>query len=249
MDYLPRLDEHAYPAAVTRLVVLGDPHGSLAGLAGVLEREAGPGVAFVSAGDNLGYADGPTSAELCRRLEALGARSVYGNHEAWMAEDGRLSVASYAALERRHLTPEALAWCAALPQRLRLSWAAAPGLRVVVRHTLGEGWDYVGTGNAHLLAGDEGVDLVFVGHSHGAAVHAVGPEETCSRRLALDGEEERLEVPLSPGVPLVVDAGSLAIPGYHPEPPRPDLATYAALDLVERRVELRAFPKATSAPS
>lgn len=86
-----RTDGILVPRAVTRLVVLGNPHGDLAGLEAVLARE--PERSY-SAGDNIGYAGGPASFFDCASpLESLGIASVYGNHEAWLGEDGTLAIA------------------------------------------------------------------------------------------------------------------------------------------------------------
>lgn len=247
MDLSLRTDTVDLPATTTRLVVLGDPHGDLAGLDGVLAREGGADVAFFSVGDNVGYAGGPTSSELCRRLRDRGVRSVSGNHEEWMRDDGSLAIVSVPGLPRT-LETDALAWCAQLPFRLRVRAGAAPDLAIAVVHTIVEEgkrprWDYVSAENANVVADVESADVVFVGHSHGPAIYVVARNGSVeARRLDLDADAP-VRVKLARGSRTVVDAGSLARPGYHPEPGRFDRATYAVLDLSARTLSLHVFSK------
>lgn len=62
-------------------------------------------------------------------------------------------------------------------------------------------------------------------------------------RLDLE-KGEPLTVFVEPGLKYVVDAGSLARPGFHPEPGRFDLGTYAVRDLGRRVIALHAVGKA-----
>ncbi|MGE0712940.1 MAG: metallophosphoesterase [Planctomycetota bacterium] len=241
-------DRHDYPEGITRLVVLGDPHGDLAALEQVVAREAGPQTAFLSVGDNVGYASGPDSSAFCQRLIELGARSVRGNHEEWISAEGELAIVLPPRHSERRLRPEALAWARALPLALWLRFAAAPRLRVLARHTIGPGWGYVHAGNAAALAYEERAEVVLVGHSHGPSLYAIGEGdpfagEVMRLPLASSGDEQ-IELPLpGPFERLVVDAGSLGRPGHHPEPPALGMASYALLDLVAGTASLRAFVK------
>lgn len=249
---MERSEHLELPGEVRRLIVLGDPHGDLAGLEAVWEREGGTGVALFSVGDNVGYADGLASSAFCRRFRELGGRSVTGNHEHWQGDDDELMIvipprpgADLPPRERWRLDPEAAAWSRALPHRLELKLAGWKGLRVVLRHTIGPGWAYVHSGNAAELAEDEQADLVFVGHSHGPCLYRIAAGERSPDReegLSLTGEEQAL-LEVEPFYRYVVDAGSLARPGYHPEPPVLELATYATLDLETRRLALHALAK------
>ena len=63
-DGKDRTDTLRLPASTARLVVLGDPHGDLIALDLVLAREGKHGTAFVSVGDNVGYADAIVGAPL-----------------------------------------------------------------------------------------------------------------------------------------------------------------------------------------
>jgi hypothetical protein len=240
-----RTDEILVPRAVTRLVVLGDPHGDLAGLEAVLARE--PEAKLLSAGDNIGYAGGPASSRLCSRLESLGIASVYGNHEAWLGEDGTLAIALDTP-ESKRLSPEAQAWCRSLPLCFRVRLEGRPELSVGLTHSIvgdddAPTWEFVSRENVERVAGLGGADLIFIGHSHGPAIYAMAPGRPVQEaRLDFD-DDAPVVVEILPGHRYVVDAGSLARPGHHPHPGRFELATYAALDIAEGRLELHAVRK------
>lgn len=252
---MERSEELELPTEVRRLVILGDPHGDLAALEAVWAKEGGEGVALLSVGDNVGYADGPTSSAFCRRFLELGGRSVTGNHEDWQGEDGELAIViprpqgELVPRERWRVEPEVAAWSRALPHRLELRLAGWRRLRVVLRHTIGPGWAYVHAGNAAELAAAERADVVFVGHSHGACLYRCPEGEPRPDRqegLSLTGEE-LAAFGVEPCYRYVVDAGSLARPGYHPEPPALGLATYATLDVGERQLAIHALRKPSTA--
>ena len=235
---VPRTDDLLLPRGIERLVVLGDPHGDLAGLETVLAREEGPGVAIVSAGDNVGYADGPTSSRLCRLLAGRRIPSVLGNHEAWALDDGELFLVEPPEAPNR-LDEDALAWCRGLPVRLKIRFEDAPGVTVSLVHA--HHGNYVSAENAGALAAEEAASVVFCGHSHGPAIYTVrGAVLAAKARLEPDG---LLDARMAPDARYVVDAGSLGRPGFYPDPERLELATYAALDLRERRLEVRALAK------
>jgi hypothetical protein len=135
--------------------------------------------------------------------------------------------------------------------RLRVRFAAAPDLKVRIAHTIldpgpRQRWPFVSPANVEAFASNEGAQVLLVGHSHGPGVWRLprdpGAEVTLAR-LDLEGDAP-LVVPLEPAVRLVVDAGSLARPGHHPLPGRPDRGTYAVLDVALGRVEVHAFTKA-----
>lgn len=227
------------PASITRLVVLGDPHGDLIGLEEVLAREAGPHVAMFSAGDNVGWADAAASSQLCAVLAARGIRSVTGNHEVW-SEGGRLFMAPPGA--PRQLTPEALAWCEGLPYRLVIVAEALPGLRIHLVHTFDD-WSYVDGDSAERLADVEAADVVFCGHTHRPAVHVIERGRRTKTRKLDPRSKKGVDVRWSPGARYVVDAGSLARPFAARVGPCPERGTYAAFGLVTRTLHLRAVDK------
>ena len=228
------------PAHVTRIVVLGDPHGDIVGLEEVLAREHGPHVAVLSAGDNVGYADAVVSSNLIAALAARGIRSVTGNHEAW-SEAGQLFLSPPGA--PRQLTPEAWAWCQALPYRIRIIADAMPGLRLHLVHSFSD-WSYVEADSAERLADIEQADVIFCGHTHKAAVHVIQRGARKPKVKRLDARSKKgIDVRWEPGARYVVDAGSLGRPTVARLGPVLERGTYAVFDLVTRTIELRAIDK------
>jgi len=228
----------ALPAAVTRLVVLGDPHGDVIGLDEVLRRERNPQTAFVSVGDNVGYADGRLSSEMCALLQAQGIPSVRGNHEAWV-DDGMLKLVSSGPPQ---LTPEALEWLAELPRRIVVKAVACDGLSISVVHAVGE-WSYVNVRNARNLLDTEGTQLVFCGHTHRPTIYTLDREGQATSKRFEPTRKTPMRAALDPGKRYVVDAGSLARPARLRGGMAPERSTYAVLDLVARTVELRGLDK------
>lgn len=228
------------PKKITRLVVLGDPHGDLRGLLGVLEREGGDAAAFVSVGDNVGYADGPTSSRLCEELMRRRIPSVIGNHEEWMDNIGRLAMVHDG--ENWILSPKAFEWSRSLPYRIRFIMQSAPHLSVSVVHSLKSpiDWKFIKPVNVSLLKEQENTDLVFCGHSHGPKIFS----EECIR-LNLLKEKDQASVDLTANQQYVVDAGSMGRPAYFPDPMHLERATYAVLDIKKNSVTIRSFKKKT----
>lgn len=240
----PRLTDRTevlqLPEHVTRLVVLGDPHGDIIGLEEVLAREHGPHVAVLSAGDNVGYGDAVVSSNFIAALAARGIRSVTGNHEMW--SDGGLLFLSPPGAPRQ-LTPEAWAWCQALPYRIRIVAAAMPALRLHLVHSFSD-WSYVDADSAERLADIEQADVVFCGHTHKAAVHVIERGARKPKVKRLDARSKKgIDVRWQPGARYVVDAGSLGRPTVARVGPVLERGTYAVFDLVSRTFELRSIDK------
>ena len=174
-------------------------------------------MAFVSVGDNIGYADGRLSSFFCQVLEERGIPSVYGNHEDW-SRSGRLFLSPPGL--PRDLSPEALTWCQGLPYRLRVEGhpALAGGVHVV--HTLPD-WAYVRADSAVRLADREEARIVFCGHSHKPAIYALGRRATPGARPP-PGPPRRRAGPgrSGPGDPLRRRRG---LPGAPAAPARRDL--------------------------
>jgi predicted phosphodiesterase len=235
---MERTDLLTLPATKKRIVVLGDPHGDLFGLTEVLEREDRPEVQIFSAGDNIGYADGPTSSELCRILREKKIPSVFGNHEAW-SPTGKLFLSPPEL--PRDLSSEAHEWCRGLPYRIRIEAAAAPGLRLALVHTVPE-WNYVGPDNARSFSLDEDADVIFSGHTHRPAIFTIAEDRVSVEYASLSPKKSPLRVLLEKGKRYIADAGSLARPnqGFKAQHER---GSYAALDLEKGILEVHAFSK------
>jgi predicted phosphodiesterase len=223
------------PASKKRIVVLGDPHADIIALVMVLEREERPEVQIFSAGDNIGYADGPTSSELCRLLAERKIPSVQGNHEAW-SPPGRI----FLGPPPLELTPAADAFCRELPYRIRIEAEAAPGLKLTLVHTV-PGWNYVTPESAHAFSLEEDAHVVFTGHTHRPAVFTIG-ESVQVDYASLSPKKSPLRVPLDPAKRYIADAGSIARPnqGFKAQLEK---GSYAALDLESRTLEVHAFSK------
>jgi predicted phosphodiesterase len=233
---MERTDTVELPESKKRIVVLGDPHGDLIAMIEVLEREDRPEVQIFSAGDNIGYADGPTSSELCRLLQERKIPSVTGNHEAW-SKDGKL----FLGPAPTQLTPEADAFCKGLPYRLKIVAKAAPELSLVLVHTV-PNWDYVSPENARNFSLTEGADIVFSGHTHRPGVYTITDERISLENASLSPKKSPLRVPMTKGARYIADAGSIARPnqGFKSQLEK---GSYAALDLEKRVLEIHAFSK------
>ncbi|WP_051553858.1 metallophosphoesterase family protein [Desulfobulbus elongatus] len=102
-----------------RLAVLADIHGNYRALAAVLADIAQVGVDRIfSLGDNIGY--GPEPEEVVRTLLEHRIVSVMGNHELALVNRSYCSrlhatARDSLALTRSLLSPDSLAWLAALP--------------------------------------------------------------------------------------------------------------------------------------
>jgi predicted phosphodiesterase len=237
---MERTETVALPASKKRIVVLGDPHGDLLALMEVLEREDRPEVQIFSAGDNIGYTDGPTSSELVRLLREKKIPSVEGNHEAWTPTRRLFLPAPPGPPD---LTDEAHEWCRALPRRIRIEAAAAPDLKITLRHTLdGDDWDYVSPENARGFLIDEEADVIFSGHTHRPAIFTIDEEKIAVEHASLSPKKSPLRVTLAAGKRYIADAGSLARPsqGFRSQLEK---GSYAALDLEKRVLEIHAFSK------
>jgi predicted phosphodiesterase len=235
-----RCETLSLPSSVKRVVILGDPHGDLVALELLLERELRADTAFVSVGDNVGYADGRTSSYFCQLLVEHKIHSVVGNHEDGCLEDGRLQLSPPGL--PRDLTPEALEFCRGLPHRLRIESEALGDLTVGVVHTLPD-WAYVKADNAERLAQIEGTALTFCGHTHRPALYTLKATGGVGVRRFDPRGSAPLSATLDPEARLVVDAGSLAKPARPRGSPCPEHGTYAVLDLEALTVRLEVIDK------
>jgi predicted phosphodiesterase len=119
------------------LAILSDLHGNLPALEAVL-ADLGTADGVVCCGDLVGYY--PEAPAVVDRIRGLGAVVVRGNHELMVT--GARAVppdrARYyaTAAARRALSPDQLAWLAALPSSARLE---RDGLALEVRHA--SPWD------------------------------------------------------------------------------------------------------------
>lgn len=233
------------PPEVTRIVVLGDPHGDLIALEQVLLQESRPDTLILSAGDNVGYSDASVSSYLCQVLEERKIRSVRGNHEAW-SHEGTLFHAPPGL--PRQLSEVALRWINSLPARIRIRAAARPQTSVVLTHSLPD-WAYVNAKSARRFLDLEQADLLLCGHTHRPAIYSLGPRARQATSKRFDPRSKTpLRVELQPNKRYVCDAGSLARPSRPRRGKQPggiclEFGTYALLDLEAGALELRSVDK------
>lgn len=147
-----------------RIAVLSDIHANLPALDAVL-ADAGEVDAVWHLGDVVGY--GPEPDAVVARLREVGAEGVRGNHDAaacggseidWFNPDARRAM----EWTRAAISPEAVAWLSALPERRLLE-----GVDLVHGSPREPIWEYITTSgvalaNMALLEGPMGLH----GHTH-----------------------------------------------------------------------------------
>lgn len=238
---------------IRRLVVLGDPHGDVAGLTAIVERERGPTTQLLCVGDAVGYGDGPSSSQVCATLQHLGVPTVEGNHEAWADPYGFLAIV--ADPERpRYLTEEALAWINGLPHRIEVTRHDGAPVATLIHSIREPCWDWIGPENAPQVAADlHHPRLILSGHSHRPKLLHVAPGRWLAEHAPFDFlHEDALRRPLPTEGTLIVDAGSIGRPDPTELNLGPDyrgrrwgdwFGTYAVVELERGVVTLRRWVK------
>lgn len=227
-----------------KLAIISDIHGNLLALRAVLADAARQGVdQTVNLGDIL---SGPLQpAETADLLMALNLPTIKGNHERQLlAALGRpapeidpLDSDGYAALQ---VSAEQTAWVAALPTQFALT---------------SDVWLCHGTPASDLEYWLETVVAGFGDHGH-PGVRAASPGEVaarlgaCAYPVVLCGHTHVPRI-VQCGSTLVVNPGSVGLPGYEDDHPFPHViengaphARYAVLEKTAHgwQVELRAVP-------
>jgi len=148
-----------------RILVLSDLHANLTALDTVLSTVKGRWNSCVCLGDVVGY--GPDPDEVTTRVRELNATTIRGNHDK--AATGLMDTSDFnpvakAAIDWTHdkLSPENLAWLAALPQG-----PLETGGIVLVHGAFQDEDEYVFT-PAQALDGllDSTAAVTFFGHTH-----------------------------------------------------------------------------------
>lgn len=252
--WIPRADAPAQPpvrlvlpAHVTRLVVLGDPHGDLDGVARVVAHEDDGRTLPVCVGDVVGYADGPTSSALCAWLAERHIPTVQGNHEDWALPTGTLAILATRHAPRQ-LTDAAHSWIDALPHALDLRDARDQPVALVVHSIREPAWDWIDLHNVAAYAGVLGRPrLILAGHSHRPKLLHVDGHVT---RTAFDFRRDAsVEGYLPTEGTLVLDAGSVGRPSAYESGAEADgdewrhWIVYGVVDLTRRTVSLRRLPR------
>jgi len=220
-----------------RIAVIADIHGNVAALEAVLDDIAARGVAEVLClGDCASGMMWP--GETTALLMARGIPTVRGNHDRWITEHGPDHKPGQDAVAFAETTADQRDWLLRLPGRI----VPAPG--VLACH----GTPYSDTQN--LLEDPVGGRLVPAPLE---VVRGRLGEDGMAARLVLCGHSHQASVVRVPDGPLVVNPGSLGLPGFritrgehpHVAEARSPHARYAMLTLDEGgadKVDLLAVP-------
>lgn len=171
------------------VAILADVHGNVAAMAAVLADLAGrPHDETVVAGDLVLF--GPRPAEALTRLQELGAPTISGNTDRFLAAaDPPPDVAPFVEWARARVGPEGVAWLAALPfaHRVTPPGGSSPGDDLLVVHATPTdvdavlilerdpvaGWEVTPEAAAQRLVGDAEANLILYGHIHYASAGTV----------------------------------------------------------------------------
>lgn len=235
------------PDHVSRLIVLGDPHGALETVRSIFQREMTPQSMAVCVGDVVGYENGPASSALATFLRDSGVPTVEGNHEAWVRHDGKLSIVEDRDADRQ-LSEEAVSWLRSLPSQIEFRRPTREDALAVMVHSIRyPRWDWLSSSNAcDFLRSLGDPRLVLSGHSHRPKFIGSGPGYGTFMD-AFDFEKDNaLEAVLPDQGSLIVDAGSVGRAEVEPhlrsEKPRrraSRFGTYAVIDFDGQSATLR----------
>ncbi len=181
-----------------RLAVITDIHGNVAALEAALVDIAARGIQQVLClGDVASGMGWP--AETIALLQQRGIPCVRGNHDRYVAEAVAEQVRGQDGIAFHHTTPDQRAWLGELPRLLHL-----PG-GVLACHGTPD------SDTANLL--EEARGGIFI-PSPLADVRTRLGTAGMAARVVLCGHSHRSEVMQVPGGPLVVNPGSLGLPGF-----------------------------------
>ncbi len=233
---------------INRLVILGDPHGDLAGVEKVYEIEERADTFICCVGDVVGYADGPASSRLCRFFEGRGTPTVEGNHEDWVRPSGRLAIVTEG--NESKLSREAHAWIKNLPESIRLARDDGEVMAIITHSIRDRGWDWINQDNAHAFVKTLGSPrLVFAGHSHRPKFITISGDNGVSCESFDFREADSFEKAVPKIGTLLIDTGSIGRPEATERANtklRHDgrrFGTYAVVDIGAERVSLRRIVK------
>lgn len=231
-----------------RLVVLGDPHGDVAGVTAALAREAGPRTVPLCVGDVIGHADGAQSSALVELMRARGVACVQGNHEEWFMR-GQELVFLYDPLAEKKLAPAAASWVNALPQMIEVTVGPSIDPVAVIVHSISQPfWENVEPHAVpRLMRALPGLRLVIIGHTHCPRFMRWTPGERAGETPFPFERVDEVETALpddGEAGTLIVDAGSIASPvptmsGLR----KKGFGTYAVVDLAAGTATLRRIVK------
>ena len=204
------------------IAIIADIHGNLPALQAVLSDIGRRGLRrIVNLGDCV---SGPLWPREClERLQSEGIPSLRGNHDRWVAEDGR---GSWDAFARQQLDAAQVGWLGRLPIRL----APLPG--VIACHGRPD------DDNAYLL--EEVVDGRLAAAAPATVAARLGPTEATVLLCAHSHQPGLLGLPDGR---MVLNPGSVGCPAYadptapaHVSETGSPFACYAIADIAEGRI-------------
>ncbi|WP_243368442.1 metallophosphoesterase family protein [Fundidesulfovibrio soli] len=214
------------------MIVLSDIHANLEALEAVLAdiRATGAQGPMVFLGDMVGYGADPEA--VVRRVRALGALAVQGNHEAGVSDEGRARRFNPVAWDvvrwtREHLSSESREWLAGLPRFLSLD-----GCRLVhgmPPQSVDKYLFQTEEADVRAIMGNLQEPVSFVGHTHLLRLVSLGPGDEYSSKRLVCGVRV-----LEPGARHMVNCGAVGQPrdgDCH--------AKYVVYDPAARELEVR----------
>jgi len=217
-----------------RLAVIADIHGNVAALEAVLDDIAARGAdATICLGDIASGQCWPR--ETVEMLQESGIPCIRGNHDRWISEHDPATMGKQDRLAYEELSASQRDWLMGLPETL----TPAPG--VLACH---------GTPSSDVQNLIEEVIAERLRPAPMAVLRERLGGEGMAARVVLCGHSHRTGMVQVPGGPLVVNPGSLGLPGFrisrepaHRQEAGTPHARYAVLDLdaAQVRVELLAI--------
>jgi predicted phosphodiesterase len=181
-----------------RIAVITDIHGNARALEAVLADIAARGADLtICLGDIASGAGWP--AETVEMLQAAGIPCIRGNHDRWISEQDPAEMGLQDRVAHAGLAPAQRAWLMALPTSLE----PAPGVLAV--H---------GTPSSDVENLIEEVVAERLRPAPVAVLRARLGEAGMAARLVLCGHSHRAGMVQVPAGPLIVNPGSLGLPGF-----------------------------------
>ena len=194
-----------------RLLILSDLHANLTAFDAALAAASGKWDAAVCLGDVVGY--GPDPATVSEKLQTITSEVIRGNHDkavAGIMTSDDFNPAAKMAVEwtQSQLSPELMAWLAALPQGPK----KAQGV-VLIHGAFQDEDEYVFT-PAQALEGllDSSTALSFFGHTHHQGGFSYHESDIEVLPLRPRPRESVSALHLEPGHKYLLNPGSIGQP-------------------------------------
>lgn len=230
-----RTDHITLDEMITRVIILGDPHGEMKRLTECLWRAQDDETAIFCVGDAVGYEDGPKSSMVCRILRDWKLPTVFGNHERWMC--GRRLYIVMPPATNYFVEEDAFRWIATLPYRIIVTTPRWPGKSIHIQHSAydysNEDWLYIDDeiSPQDALAREPEADVLCTGHTHRPALFEVDAKNSVRKEKLMVRTEDAKSMPVIAGRKYILDAGSIGRPGGEKDLRQLDVGSYGVIDL------------------